>query len=98
MNEHRTEDEKSTGSQGADETMPVAEPIRRSARLNIKAKEIKAATAVAWVIRTSPDHWQLCRWAMPSETQLLEEGDKPSPDAIMVRVRMTVTGRSRKTL
>lgn len=91
-----TEDEKSAGSQGAGETMPVTEPARRPARLNMKVKEIKSETAWAWAIRTSPNRWQLCRWAMPSKTQLLELGEKPSPDAVIVRVRMTVTGLSRK--
>jgi len=62
-------------------------------------KVIRPARAWAWAILGSVHKagpYELCRWAEPSKEVLLM-GQKPSPEAIAVRVELTpVTHKKRR--
>lgn len=51
----------------------------------LKSK-VAGAYAFAWALK-SGKAWTLCYWSAPSRKQLISEG-KPSPEAVVVRVRM----------
>jgi hypothetical protein len=54
----------------------------------------RRAFAWAWALKTDRG-WELCFWAEPHKSTLLRDG-RPSPEAVPVRVRMTVVRASKK--